>query len=178
MHDPMTVAFEIRNPFVRRGEYREPLATIWHVDPERDGSDDSCDWFNRGAHEDKAEPKRLAVYEALWDMETLLDNRPHFPDSPEHKAFQPLKAAIRAAFAPTPRSWWRHPRWHFWHWSIQIHPLQRLRRRLLTRCEKCGKGFSKGESPIGQWSSPPNRWFEFLRGERGLWHFDCDDTSK
>lgn len=33
MHDPMTVAFDCR-----------PLFTIWHVDPEADGSDDSCGW--------------------------------------------------------------------------------------------------------------------------------------
>lgn len=37
MHDPMTVAFEIPRPW--------PLVTVWHVDPERDGTDDSCDWF-------------------------------------------------------------------------------------------------------------------------------------
>lgn len=32
MHDPMTVAFE--NKYI----------TVWHVDPETDGSDDSCGW--------------------------------------------------------------------------------------------------------------------------------------
>lgn len=35
MHDPMTMVFEIR----RLG------LTIWHLDPETDGSDDSCGWF-------------------------------------------------------------------------------------------------------------------------------------
>jgi hypothetical protein len=48
MHDPMTVAFDIPNPFARRwGESwfsRPALVTIWHVDPEADGSDDSCGW--------------------------------------------------------------------------------------------------------------------------------------
>lgn len=50
MHDPMTQAFVIPNPFTgqnvpwRKRRYYEPLITIWHVDPEADGSDDSCDW--------------------------------------------------------------------------------------------------------------------------------------
>jgi hypothetical protein len=57
MHDPKTVAFEIKNPFVwvKKGHYRPSLITIWHVDPENfkfpDGTqkqggsrDDSCGW--------------------------------------------------------------------------------------------------------------------------------------
>jgi hypothetical protein len=48
MHDPMTVAFQI--PGLRRNDcvypgYRPPLITVWHVDPESDGSDNSCDWW-------------------------------------------------------------------------------------------------------------------------------------
>lgn len=46
----MTVAHEIRSPFKRKDKwfpdgYAEPLITIWHNDPETDGSDDSCGWF-------------------------------------------------------------------------------------------------------------------------------------
>lgn len=57
MHDPMTVAFEIKRPW--RSEppskawpkgYRKSFITIWHEDPERDGSDDSCAWFKRAKH--------------------------------------------------------------------------------------------------------------------------------
>lgn len=51
MHDPMTLAWEIKSPFKRKSAlfkdgYRETLVAIWHVDPEKDGTDDSCDWFN------------------------------------------------------------------------------------------------------------------------------------
>ncbi len=55
MHDPRTVAFEIPNFFVRRkaSGYRPRLITIWHVDPETDGSDDSAGWFIRLRHVDK-----------------------------------------------------------------------------------------------------------------------------
>ncbi len=70
MHDPMTVAFEIKYPWrrdkpwptgikkwedlkpaQRRGRSRlwkegcrDSFITIWHIDPETDGSDDSCGW--------------------------------------------------------------------------------------------------------------------------------------
>lgn len=52
MHDPMTQAFSIRYPWFRRvkwgnGRYHEEFLTIWHVDPEKGGDDDSCDWFGR-----------------------------------------------------------------------------------------------------------------------------------
>jgi hypothetical protein len=63
MHDPMTVAFKIHGP---RGwlhkwrrehadrydhkdprfSYLSPVLTIWHNDPETDGSDDSCGYTN------------------------------------------------------------------------------------------------------------------------------------
>lgn len=51
MHDLQTLAFEIKNPFVKkRHGYRPPLITIWHIDPERNVlgccSDDSCGWFS------------------------------------------------------------------------------------------------------------------------------------
>lgn len=159
MHDPMTLVYSCR------------LFDVWHVDPEKDGSDDSCDWFNHGKAEDRADPTRQAVYEALWDMETLLDNRPHYPDSPEHRAFQPLKAAVRAALAPPPRPWWRHPRWHVWHWKIVVHPVLSFKRWLFSRCATCGKGFRWGYAPVSSsWDSPGPRWF---RGERNVRHHEC-----
>lgn len=37
MHDPMILAFRIRL-------FGRNIANIWHVDPETDGSDDSCGW--------------------------------------------------------------------------------------------------------------------------------------
>lgn len=47
MHDPQTVAFEIKRPWPSRQRFAEarywpPLVTVWHVDPQMDGSDDSC----------------------------------------------------------------------------------------------------------------------------------------
>lgn len=59
------------------------------------------------------------------------------------------------------RPWWCHPRWHFWHWRIQIHALQKLTRRLFVRCASCGKPFDWNETPIGEWN-----------GDR-CWHERC-----
>lgn len=50
MHDPMTVAFEIKWPIPKteilpnghKWKSRYTLVTIWHVDPESDGTDSSC----------------------------------------------------------------------------------------------------------------------------------------
>lgn len=59
------------------------------------------------------------------------------------------------------RPWYRHPRWHVWHWRIQIHPLQKLMRRLFTRCAACGQPFGWNESPTGTWNGSK------------VWHSKC-----
>lgn len=65
MHDPLTMAFEIKYPWRKYGnkakskfdrEYRAPFITIWHKDPCKRGnwrSDDSCGWFIRAGHCDQ-----------------------------------------------------------------------------------------------------------------------------
>lgn len=49
----MTVAHEIRWPWKNKHGHRDSILTIWHVDPEKDGTDDSCGWFKRARHGDK-----------------------------------------------------------------------------------------------------------------------------
>lgn len=52
MYDPMSVAHEIYlgSKRKRNGNYKTPLITIWHVDPEKNSlgcrGDDSCGWFS------------------------------------------------------------------------------------------------------------------------------------
>lgn len=80
MRDPMTVAFQIPNPFTRHhnpearkkrdrfhGAWsnRPPMIVIWHKDPEKDGSDDSCNWFGRYLG-DKEANERQAKGMASW----------------------------------------------------------------------------------------------------------------
>lgn len=252
MHDPMTVAFDIRSPIKRKSKffpkgYREPLVTIWHCDPEKDGSDDSCGWFMRSRHGDPKTLERIVKRISFdWDRIHESDNgyiyhcgyfkpngNPHFSpigitvdlfhhaagivfdktgDSCNWKAAERfmrrhLAAIILFAENPTDslhdtitrkfeigcgeehterrrqerihamasiiygwilranRPWYRHPRWHFWHWRFQVHPLQKLRRWLFERCVKCGKGYPWGYAPIGNGSGKKS------------WHHDCD-TSK
>lgn len=58
MHDPKTVAHEIYlgSKKKKNGHYRNAFITIWHNDPETDGTDDSCGWFMRSRH---GNPKML-----------------------------------------------------------------------------------------------------------------------
>lgn len=124
MHDPLTVAFEIRRPWPRRYKartvdgrelparhYWPALITVWHREPGGLDSGEVCRPFG---------------------------------------------------------SW----RFHVHHWRIQVHALQALRRRLLTRCAWCGGRSVKGDAVnvSHQWDGPRGRWWQ---GEPGLYHGDC-----
>ncbi len=240
MHDPSTVAFEIRAPWFRRskhfrsGRYHPSLVTIWHVDPETDGSDDSCDWFGRRLPE---AAKELAQEMAEWD-----DKFPYYftrpsavrnQEYPSLRSISPgdclafvlaiyreaawrlerrelsdrdMRRAMRAAVNPHDnfqesftrkestddtrrvfalviadylrgrRPWWRHPRWHVWHWRIQIHGVQSFKRWAFSRCCKCGGRFRWGASVVGyQWHADGPRWF---RGEPAVAHVQCDRAAR
>lgn len=238
MHDPMTVAHEIKAPWKHAPSklwpkgYRPTLITIWHVDPERDGSDDSCGWFKRARHGDATVLEKIrndfafdwdADYGGWFDktgkpilspagitlcmfrlaaahhfrgnrwsrrterfMRRYLFEILYFAENPTDSMHPSIvgrygieKREDRIAQAASiiygcvlrwDQPWYRHPRWHFWHWRLQVHPWQALRRRLLTRCAGCGKPFI-GECPTSfGWGSKPKRWF---RGEEGLYHSKC-----
>ena len=72
MHDPMTVAFEIKNPLVWRKNSLDKtwrmahFITIWHVDPESDGSDDSCGWSH--PHLTKSQSSNIQLL-AKWEAD-------------------------------------------------------------------------------------------------------------
>lgn len=67
------------------------------------------------------------------------------------------------------RPWYKHPKWHVWHWRLQIHPWQKMRRflfdRCCYRCCYCKKGFKGGESPLSNWSG------------KSIWHSSCDSKA-
>ena len=52
MHDPSTIAFDIKIKIGMDPRNRFPrylyIATIWHDDPEVGGDEDSCRWFKDG----------------------------------------------------------------------------------------------------------------------------------
>lgn len=86
MHDPLTVAHEIKSPFKRKSEffpngYRNTLVTIWHKDPEKGpGGDDSCGWFKRAHHGNQEHYTKIKrEFEYDWDKHsTYTDGRPMY----------------------------------------------------------------------------------------------------
>lgn len=236
MHDPKCVAFEIKSPFKDKGGYRNPIITIWHNDPEKDGTDDSCGWFIRLRHTDKAVYEKIVKeFEFEWDRTFKSDSSNYVyncgwfnPEGENVLSVQAIvfnmylyaaKEVINADGKMNPRKcwkkawkfmnkwrseifyfaennrdsmrdtivrkfergtnedytperrmemirncasiiytdilrkqrpWYKHPRWHIHHWSIQIHPLQQFKRRWIDKCSKCGKRGFKG-SPYSDW---------------------------
>lgn len=234
MHDPMTQAFSWPE--------RNTIITIWHVDPETDGSDDSCGYTYPKLSKDQLarisilarEEANSPYYQALkakaldspTEVETLLRqaflivgkmfSKAHlcepalkpvtfaeasrwacqFAGNPmgnfrsslaflpgyhsnsleDHKedreyCAKQFFAAIGGHIARERRPWYRHPKWHFWHWQIQIHPLQAFQRWAFTRCADCGGRFKWGESGwTNSWNSTGPRWF---KSEQDLHHERC-----
>lgn len=224
MHDPHTLVRDIKNPFTGN-----TLLSIWHVDPERDGSDDSCDWFGgrkltakQEAIRDKiaadfafqwhrnapyerfgwfmpegavdgvwrnGEPNytthaivlamfRLAanhhfghwskrasrflnryLFDILFFAEnscdslcTDIEQKHGTRDGSREKQARRFASVVYAWVLRAERPWWKHPRWHFHHMRVQVHPFQKLRRWLFDRCGMCGKRFPWGYTPMGSWS--------------------------
>lgn len=232
MHSPETVAFEIKNPFIKdKNGYRPSIITIWHNDPEKDGTDDSCGWFIRARHIDQKmldkvknefrfqfkhnywfneEGKSLfstigatvQMYsQASWVMFMYMNNDK--PDRKKHKKFMRKYLYDIIQFAENPvdsigdditmrwgkgertpeeradsfavtvctdimrklQPWYKHPRWHMHHWSIQFHPWQQMKRRYWDKCTICGKRGFKGAA-YADWSGG------------NLRHGECDINSK
>lgn len=115
MFDPDTVAFEFFG------------ITIWHHDPCTDGTDDSCGWSRP-----KLTEKELQYANDLIDNEH--DNLRNFFGTQqvisvgektffENISHDDMKRYIRCIaknFKGLNRKWYQHPRWHFWHWRIQV----------------------------------------------------------
>lgn len=77
MHDPKSVAFDIYLGAKKKknGRYRNPFITIWHNDPETDGTDDSCGWFVRLRHTDKSIYEKIVKeFESEWDNTHIGEN--------------------------------------------------------------------------------------------------------
>jgi len=155
MHDPWSVAFEIRRPWPQRsslfkhGLYWPSIFTIWHLDPRVLGDDSSC------------------------------SNAYRFRHDPRHPNCYDTDALVRRACVLMTTEWWNSEipwQWHVWHWHITWHFCSTLRRWLFTRCCKCGKHFSWGYTPCtDQWEAPKHRWW---KSEVGLYHHSCSSPSE
>lgn len=231
MHDPMTVAFDIRLPLFWRESWRRPtIMTIWHVDPEADGSDDSCGWsypkltskqceiLGLCAYHEARQPwfqrdpvkrigsaadaecllrgvimhvaKRLRIRMTFLEASELACNMAHntidnfqgslchlpgwhtnFQEdlvSERERHAEGLFCSVARILLGRRRSWYRHPRWHFWHWSIQVPFIQNVKRWMFSRCCKCGQGFRFGEAPVtNNWNGSGPKWF---KSESDVYH--------
>lgn len=118
-----------------------------------------------------------AEKEAIYDLATCpVDNLQFtFKEVKDAETFEAFFFCVYRAYIRFRRPWYKHPRWHFWHWRLQIHPWQKLRRWMFSRCAGCGKRFSYGYCPTSHgWDSKPPRWF---RGEEGVYHSECSGMT-
>lgn len=91
------------------------------------------------------------------------------------ETFWPFYRSVLRAYWRHARPWYKHPRWHFWHWRFQVHPWQTFRRWAFSRCAGCGKRFAWGESPVGfSWDPPKPKMF---CSEVDVYHTDCAGMS-
>lgn len=231
MHDPMTLAFSIKSPIERNG-YRESLVDIWHVDPEKDGTDDSCGWFMRARHGDKKVLERIQsdfdfeykywfhehngmpkmsihaivlqmfskaawiyfgynrkkhlkfmkdqLFEILQFAENPIDSLntsivQTYGESPKQDRIEKFASVIYGWILRETRPWWKHPRFHFRHYKINVIPLMLFKRWAFSRCHICKKGFKWGTSICtNSWNSEGPQWF---KSERGVYHSECGGIS-
>lgn len=230
MYSTKSVAFEIYLGRKQRknGNYRTPIITIWHNDPEKDGTDDSCGWFIRERHVNQdilTKIKRefnfnfknnywfdeagiqifstigtlMQMYQsAAWihfnhnrkkvnnfmrkycyDIIQLAENPVDcMGDNITGKfyistgssllsedRFSGFAGMVYTDICRKERKWYQHPRWHIHHWSIQIHPLQQIKRRWWDKCSVCGKkGFKSGA--MSNWHGTK------------IWHQECDTSRQ
>lgn len=216
--------------------YRDTFITIWHVDPEKDGTDDSCGWawpkitkkqrevLRNVAWNEGDNPHFLCCAANEWEgtiteaislklgLYLLVDRvlKLHLDLNSLHRAaiesehihdcgksgaafcflpgyhtnsendskegrqehFHGILCNVARHLLDMKRPWWRHPKWHFWHWKISCQPVSQFKRWAFSRCCKCGKRFAWGYSPVtNNWNSHGPRWF---RGETDVFHSSCD----
>lgn len=89
--------------------------------------------------------------------------------------FEGILCGVASTILTRRRPWWKHPRWHFWHWKFQCHPLNNFKRWAFSRCCKCGGRFTWGYSPVtNSWHGTGPLWF---RSEKNTYHSDCNSPK-
>lgn len=156
MHDPLAVAFDIRRPWPKR-------------ERSHDAKPDQPRWKAR--YQWATWRKPWTGWMAFW---TIAGYGFYFPSviTVWHREPDGKDAlTVCRTRSQRPDGTWRYTKgwvWHVHHWKIQVSPLQDLRRRLLTKCEECGR---KGRPNVShQWDAKRGPWW---RGERGLYHSQC-----
>ena len=122
MDDPYILAFNVTLPF-SRNEFgmKKSLLRIWHKDPRAANHPDP------GRHGDTAgwtharlDAKEVALAEYLAGKDNDIDNLAYwFPNTSVEEREAKIKQIFRIHKSHA-RPWWRHPRWQFWNWRINV----------------------------------------------------------
>lgn len=115
--------------------------------------------------------------EAIYDLATCpVDNlKLTFDGVANLESFESFFFIVFHVYLRHHRAWYRHPRWHFWHWRFQVHPWQTFRRWAFSRCAGCGRGFTWGYSPVSHsWDSKRPKLF---CSEEGVYHSECSNMT-
>lgn len=179
MHDPLTVAFEIRRPWPERSPLPAAgyASVCWRVRLHHDCGT-SC--AGDPPHRDGAFPWwRPSSYSAFWRLNgrdyyfpSLITVWHREPGGRDGLTVCSKRVQRRDGTWRRTRGW----RCHIHHYKIQFRAYQQLRRRLLTRCAWCGGRSIKGDQVnfSHQWGGRRGRWWQ---GERGLYHHDCSSIK-
>lgn len=173
MHDPMTVAFEIRRPWPSRSSL--PAAgsgdVRWRIRLHHSHHDDCAPNGCTGNPFPWWKPRsyssfwRLAGRDFYWPpMVTVWHVEPGGADG--------LSVCGYRRDADGKKRYTKAWHWHVHHWRLRFPPLQHLRRWLLTRCAGCGGKSRKGRmvNVSLSWDGPRGHWWQ---GEPGLYHVEC-----
>ena len=115
MFDPDTVAFKFLG------------IRIWHHDPCKDGTDDSCGWSKPKLTKQEIDFVADLIdneYDNLRDLfgsQQIINvgDKSFFEDCSKEDMKRNIRIIIKN-YKRFIRKWWQHPKWHFWHWRIQI----------------------------------------------------------
>lgn len=130
--------------------YWPSLITIWHVDRDAYGDDDSC---------------RRHIREAQFTLRRRAQEL-----GEEHKIGKRLMKISNVFWILFCHYHWFHPH----HWRIQISPWQNFCRWKWSRCGHCGKRFTWGYAPASHcWNSGGPG---FRKPEQKVYHFECSSA--
>jgi len=179
MHDPLTVAFEVRRPWPTSSvlSSASDRAVRWRMRLHHDCGTWCAD---DPPHKEGAFPWwKPSSYSAFWRLggrnyywPALIVVWHREPGGRDGLTGCSKRVQRRDGSWSRTRGW----RWHVHHWKIQVPPLQQLRRYLFTRCTWCGGKDRKGDrvNVSHQWGRSRGRWWQ---GEKGLFHHDCSSIA-
>lgn len=176
MHDPMTVAFEIRRPWPKRSGVAKAGGPRWEWVIYRKHAKDHPGRNPRQWWKPSAWSPFVTAFGRRWYFPSILTVWHVEPKGRDSGTVCPHYVRWRdhtGKWRSKPLNGWR---WHVHHWHLQVPPLQDLQRRLFQRCEWCG-GRSTKAAPVNvshQWDAPKNRpWWS---SKPGLFHMGCSSA--